>query len=101
MMRESVRAFLHHCPLPTEEAPVAEVEAAERLIGAIETPLNDQEAEALLACFGPDACFGLAWSLLHLIETSPTAFPQVEPETTANPWVRLLWERQQQGDKPT
>ena len=81
--------------LPTEDAQVAEVEAAERLIDAIEAPLTDQEAEALLACFGHDACFGLAWSLLHLIETSPTAFPQVEPETTANPWVRLLWERQQ------
>ena len=74
---------------------MADVEAAERLIGAIETPLNDQEAEALLTCFGPDACFGLAWLLLHLIETSPTVFPQVEPEMTANPWVRLLWERQQ------
>ena len=81
--------------LPTEDAQVAEVEAAERLIDAIEAPLTDQEAEALLACFGSDVCFGLAWSLLHLIETSPTAFPPVEPETTANPWVRLLWERQQ------
>jgi hypothetical protein len=77
MMRAKVRAFLDLGPLPIENAPVEVVEVAERLIGAIDTPLTDQEAQSLLSCFG------LAWC------------PQVEPGITANPWVRLLWERQQ------
>jgi hypothetical protein len=25
----------------------------------------------MVSLFGPDGCFGLAWTLVHLIETSP------------------------------
>ena len=94
-MRDVVRSFLELSLLPSEAASASQIETAENLLHAIEAPLTDEEAQALLVCFGPDACFDLAWSLLHLIETSPTPFPQTEPAATANPWVRLLWERQQ------
>ncbi|MFE7712020.1 hypothetical protein ACFU6I_41130 [Streptomyces sp. NPDC057486] len=33
----------------------------------------DEEAHVLAECFGEDLCFGLAWNLLHLIETAPSA----------------------------
>ena len=39
---------------------------------SVKPPVTDEEAEELVECFGPDDCFGLAWSLVHLVETSPT-----------------------------
>ncbi|MFB9413943.1 hypothetical protein [Dactylosporangium matsuzakiense] len=64
--------------LPSErgEPTVALEEAVERagaLLDRIERPVTDEEAEALADCFGDDLCFGLAWNLLHLIETAPSA----------------------------
>ncbi|MDX2851185.1 hypothetical protein [Actinacidiphila glaucinigra] len=35
--------------------------------------MTDEEAHALAGCFGDDECFGVAWVLLHLIETAPHA----------------------------
>lgn len=43
----------------------------EDLLGKIKSPLTDEEACALVGTFGPDDCFGLAWTLLHLIESAP------------------------------
>ena len=39
---------------------------------SVKPPVTDEEAEELVECFGPDDCFSLAWSLVHLVETSPT-----------------------------
>ncbi|MFG2970298.1 hypothetical protein ACGFZS_44220 [Streptomyces sp. NPDC048288] len=33
--------------------------------------MTAEEAEALVACFGPDDGHGVAWTVLHLIETGP------------------------------
>ena len=35
-------------------------------------PATDQEACALTSIFGPDDAFGLAWSVMHFIETAPS-----------------------------
>ena len=48
--------------------PVTDEEAEE----LVECFGPDEEAEELVECFGPDDCFSLAWSLVHLVETSPT-----------------------------
>ncbi|MFD6231890.1 hypothetical protein ACFWFZ_34360 [Streptomyces sp. NPDC060232] len=53
-----------------------------------------EEAEALGACFGPDDCYGVSWSLVHLIETSPGPVPQVtQPGPDADDWHHTLWNR--------
>lgn len=47
----------------------------------------------LLAGFGPDDCYGLAWTLLHLIETAPGAQTAEYPADSDNPWVQQLRRR--------
>jgi hypothetical protein len=39
-------------------------------MAAIQLPVNSDEARALCMLFGDDDCFGLAWTLLHIIETA-------------------------------
>lgn len=68
------------------------------LIRSIKPPLTQEEAAALMTCFGPDEAFGLAWSLVHLIEkTDGGVFIENRPPPSENEWMRLLWERAQRG----
>jgi hypothetical protein len=64
------------------------------LLTAITPPLSREEGAALLACFGPDEAFGLAWTLLHLVESTEGGVPIVtKPKPSDNEWVQLLWDR--------
>jgi hypothetical protein len=92
-MRAEVRAFTADGPLPGSDASVEEIERREKQLTAILMPVTAREARALVACFGPDDCFGMAWSLLHLIETCPNPVLRVEPAPEANWWERRLWQR--------
>ena len=59
-------------PLPSEDsADIELLRKYETLIKAITRPITDDEARVLVRLFGQDGCFGLASSLMHLIETSP------------------------------
>jgi hypothetical protein len=59
-------------PLPSEgDAEVAHLEKVEELYRAIARPLTDDEARILVKLFGPDGCYGIAYSFVHLIETAP------------------------------
>jgi hypothetical protein len=49
------------------EDAIADLEQRERLLHAIARPVSDEEAQLLVTCFGNDNCFGLAWTLLHLV----------------------------------
>jgi hypothetical protein len=64
---------------------------------AISRPVTAEEAKALVACFGPDDCYGVAWSLLHLIETGPNPVLAAEPARGANEWHHRLWTRAVNG----
>ncbi len=94
-IRDSVRDFIALGPLPRSDDDAVEPEDLDnfaRHLKAIERPVSDEEAAALLASFGPDDCFGLAFSLVHLIETAPGAPPiHVRPAVTDNLWVKTLW----------
>lgn len=47
----------------------------------------------MVSLFGQDSCFGLAWSLLHLIETSPN-WPLADVlSNCSNEWAVRLHER--------
>lgn len=76
MTRPNVRTEIKELeklgPLPSEdEAEGAQLERIEELYRAIAKPITDDEACALVELFGPDGCYGLASSFMHLIETAP------------------------------
>jgi hypothetical protein len=51
------------------------------------------EAKALVELFGADDCFGLAWTLLHVIETAP-GWPILDAlGDTENQWIARLKQR--------
>ncbi|HTJ72719.1 MAG TPA: hypothetical protein VL551_34590 [Actinospica sp.] len=89
----AVAAFLAHGPLPDENQRIEAIERAENLLRRISAPVTDEEAHALVACFGPDNCFGLAWTLLHLIETAPGAPDAVYRGEVGNQWIQRLNQR--------
>jgi hypothetical protein len=94
-IRPEVQALIDLGPFP--ESSVAEEHHLRRigeLLDGIARPVNREEAECLMKCFGPDDCFGLAWTLLHLIETTPDGVPlSSKPPPWENKWIRDLWER--------
>jgi hypothetical protein len=99
-IREEVRELSRLGSLPDEQSVVQtpsldeRVELFQHAIENIAPPVTREEAELLLSVFGPDTCFGLAWAVLHLIESAPGGAPfDVQPPDHANEWVRLLWQR--------
>jgi len=71
-MQQAISALLLFGPLPSSTvATMPTMQAFEEQLSKVRTPITDEEACALMELFGPDDCFGLAWTLLHLIETAP------------------------------
>jgi hypothetical protein len=81
--------------LPDEHSATEEqVDRLSDAIDKIARPVTAEEALLLISAFGPDDCFGVAWSLLHLIETEPgRTYVTEEPGPDANEWVRRMWNR--------
>ena len=88
-----MRAFVADGPLPDVGASEEEIDRRVEQLDAISRPVTAQEARALADCFGPDDCYGVAWTLLHLIETGPNPVLTVKPEPDANEWHDRLWTR--------
>jgi|HubBroStandDraft_6_1064221.scaffolds.fasta_scaffold352913_2 hypothetical protein len=84
--------------LPSEkERPPERILQFEQLIRAITRPVSNNEARALVNLFGDDGCFGLASSLMHLIETAPD-WPLKDCLTnTQNVWITELRNRAIRG----
>jgi hypothetical protein len=96
VLRPEVARLLDMGPLPdsaTAAKDSTRLEEYQRLIDGIRKPVSDEEAQALAALFGPDDCFGLAWSLVHLIESSPGWPPAELLPDVDNEWTRLLVDR--------
>jgi len=95
-MRDTVAELIAPCRLPAEvEGDVPRLQAFEAAIKLIDPPVSDAEALALLSVFPASAasCFGLAWSVLHLIETAP-GWPIPEAKSQeSNPWVQIMLQR--------
>jgi hypothetical protein len=98
MIRHEIAELLQMEPLPCEQELIQpqqldRVKAYEMLLHSITKPVTDEEAKALTTLFGIDGCFGLGWTLLHLIETAPN-WPIDEclmnPE---NEWIERLRNR--------
>jgi hypothetical protein len=95
-MRTSVTNIVSLGRLPEERsASVAQLQAFEAALSSIERPVTDEEAMSLLQVLPntEESCFGLAWSVLHLIETAP-GWPLKEAKLQcSNPWVASMLER--------
>jgi hypothetical protein len=81
-------------PFPAEAArDVARLKAIQELLEQVETPVSDDDARVLVKLFGPDDCYGVAWTLLHLIETAPK-WPLADCLVdTENEWIKVLKQR--------
>ena len=93
-MRKSVSGLVDLGPLPSSDKPdIEKLKRYQELIESIEPPLSNEEAAALIGIFGSDECFGLAWSLLHAIESAPGWPLLVSLQSSDNEWVVRLRER--------
>lgn len=69
------------------------VERYQRLLAAIEQPISDDDAVELMEILGPDDCFGLSWTVVHIIETAP-GWPIKEAiEKEGSEWNSVLKNR--------
>lgn len=72
-MRKEVSELIKLGPMPDEKEDIADgvIEKYEEVLHSISRPVSREEAEGLIQIFPEDGCFGLDWTLLHLIETAP------------------------------
>jgi hypothetical protein len=91
-VREPVADFLAAGGLPNEDDPQGAIERAQELLERVEAeaPVTDEEAQRLATGFGLDDCFGLAWTLLHVIETAPSPLPADYLADSGNWWIKQL-----------
>jgi hypothetical protein len=91
MIRPQVTELVRLGPFPSErDAVVAQVAIQQRLLESILAPVSDDEARELLKVFGPDGYYGLAWAVVHLVETAP-GWPLADClEDSDNEWIQHL-----------
>jgi hypothetical protein len=95
-MQSAVSELVILGPLPSSAKPdVGQLEKFQSVLAKIKQPISDEDARALVRLFGPDDCFGLAWSLLHLIETAPNWPLEDCLQVSGNEWIERLRERAQ------
>ncbi|GGZ29565.1 hypothetical protein GCM10010365_57400 [Streptomyces poonensis] len=88
-----MQTFVADGPLPDWDASEEEIDSRVQQLDAISAPVTEEEAQALVSCFGPDDCYGVAWTLLHLIETGPDPVLTTDPGPKANEWHQRLHDR--------
>jgi hypothetical protein len=96
-MRPEVQAFVADGPLPDWDASEEEIERRVEQLERIPKPVTGEEARALVACFGPDDCYDVAWTLFHLIETAPTPVLDIDPGPDSDEWLQRLYDRAVKG----
>jgi hypothetical protein len=89
-MRPEVQGLALLGPLPSEDADEDTIASFQQILAQISAPVSREEACVLADLFGPDDCFGLAWVLLHLIETVPNWQVEDCPGIGANEWTQRL-----------
>src|SRR4051812_13090582 len=89
-IRQEIQDFVALGPLPSEQGQSDETIAMfEHALLKIAAPVTRAEAMMLTRSFGPDNCFGMAWSLLHLIESAPGGLA-IPSTADNNEWIQLL-----------
>lgn len=94
LVRPQIQELLDMGSLPSEDTAVKEqLDAYVALLNSINTPVTDEEALRLASLFGDDGCYGVAWTLLHLVETAPNWPPSEPLQNEDNEWIRRIYQR--------
>src|SRR4051794_23321843 len=94
-MRRGVIQLLELGQMPSEAtADDATVSAFSDAVETLEPPASGEEASALAAILPEtqDSLFGLAWTVLHFIESSPS-WPNPRILSGSGAWIAVLRER--------
>lgn len=93
-MRREVQALVTLGAFPDcDTVQEEQLKLYESLLSSLTPPLSDAEARSLMSLFGPDECYGLAWSLLRLIESAPGWPLQDCLQYPGNAWIERLRQR--------
>ncbi|ADV62992.1 hypothetical protein Isop_2418 [Isosphaera pallida ATCC 43644] len=91
-MRPEIHQLVGKGRLPSSTSSIPIIEEWQTALEKIKPPLSDEEAVALSKLFpnSEDECFGLAWTLVHLVETAPSWPIQACLQDKSNPWIVRL-----------
>jgi len=93
-MQQPIEVLVRLGPFPSyASATPSQVQAIEAQLAKVTAPITDEEACALAKLFGPDDCFGMEWTLLHLIETAPGWPIEEALHDIDGEWIDRLRER--------
>jgi hypothetical protein len=94
-MRAAIHRLAALGPLPaSDDADADQLDEYQQLLDGLEPPVSDAEAEVLIDLFPPhrDDCYGLAWTLVHLVETAP-GWPLLTCLQQSHGWIGYLRQR--------
>lgn len=74
------------------------IEEYENLLGSINKPINKKEAEILVKLFPKESCYGIEWTLLHIVESvyntiSRDEYNDLIAKCNSNEWKETLFSR--------
>ena len=98
-MRAAIQRLAALGPLPAgDAAEVDQLQRYQQLLTGLQPPVSDPEAQVLAGLFPPDLdeCYGLAWTLVHLIETAP-GWPLPACLQLSEGWIGCLRDRAVRG----
>jgi len=99
-MREAVQKLGQLGPLPeSDSADEEKLKVYEDLLKQIAPPVSDEEARVLVGLFGSDDCYGLAWTVLHLVESAPGWPLKDSLDNERNEWIQRLRLRAERGGR--
>ena len=100
MIRPEIEELERLGPLPADDDDYPGIDRklfdVEHLLAAVDPPVTVEEGRVLAALFPRDGgtCYGLAWSLLHLIETLGTdGLREVVPGVNSAQWSKMFEQR--------
>ena len=108
MIRPEIEGLERLGPLPADDDDDPGIDRrlfdVERLLAAVDPPVTVEEARVLAALFPRDGgtCYGLAWSLLHLIETLGVddGLREVVPGVDSAQWRKMFEQRLENAEDP-
>jgi len=91
-MRPEITHLVGKGQLPSSGSDILAIQQWQQGLEKIKPPLSNEEAAALAGLFptSDDECYGLAWTLVHLVETAPGWPLQECLQNRDNPWIARL-----------
>ena len=108
MIRPEIEELERLGPLPADDDDYPGIDRklfdVEHLLAVVDPPVTVEEARVLAALFPRDGgtCYGLAWSLLHLIETLGVddGLREVVPGVDSAQWRKMFEQRLENAEDP-